>query len=104
MVNPASNCGKPLDPYMGSKLFFKMIVNFLLEGSEMNSQELKIYTALTHVEQPEDYRITDDGTKLYTLMDGGLVRFEGIDLDKMCPMQLYHWARSKMNDQRMSRW
>lgn len=70
----------------------------------MNSQELKIYTALTHPVAREDYRITNDGTRIYTLVDGALEYFEGVDLDKMESLQLYCWTQSKISDLRMSRW
>jgi hypothetical protein len=70
----------------------------------VNSKELRIYTALTHPTSPEDYRITDDGKKLYTIMDGGLVCLDGENLDKMKPIDLYDWARRKMNGLRLALW
>lgn len=70
----------------------------------MNSEELGIYTALTHPTSPEDYRITNDGTKLYTIMEGGLVCFEGEGLDKMSGVDLYHWAQRKAMELQKSRW
>lgn len=62
----------------------------------MNSEELRIYTALTHPTSPEDYRITENGTKLYTMMDGSLICVEGESLDQMSPIDLYHFAQEKM--------
>lgn len=57
----------------------------------MNSKELGIYTALTHSTSPEDYRIIDNGTKLYVLVPGGMVYFEGEKLDQMSSQELYEF-------------
>lgn len=62
----------------------------------MNSEELKIYTALTHPTSPEDFRITDEGTKLYTIWNGVLVCFEGEGLDSMTPTALYFWYQEQL--------
>jgi hypothetical protein len=62
----------------------------------MNSKELRIYTALTHRDAPEDYRITDNGTRIYTMVDGALMYFEGEDLDDMNPRELYAWTQNEI--------
>jgi hypothetical protein len=67
-------------------------------GVEMNSEELKIYTALTHPTAPESYRITDNGTKLWTIEQGSLICFEGEELDKMSASSLYFWYREKLTE------
>lgn len=68
----------------------------------MNSEELGIYTALTHPTARESYRITGNGTKLYTMMDGSLICIEGAALDQMSPVELYRFAQEKMNEIRMN--
>lgn len=70
----------------------------------MNSAEIGIYVALTHPTARESYRITDDGTKIYVLVDGGLVYFEGVDLDKMSSLVLYRWVQHEIMDLRMARY
>lgn len=70
----------------------------------MNSEELRIYTALTHPTSTEDYRITDDGARLYVMVDGSLVRFEGEGLDKLSPSALYFFYREKLEEYRLSFW
>jgi hypothetical protein len=70
----------------------------------MNSEELRIYTALTHPTSPEDYRITEDGTKLYVMMNGVLVCFEGEELDKMSATHLYNWYVDQLTEYRLKMW
>lgn len=62
----------------------------------MNSREIGIYVALTHPAAPESYRIVDEGTKLYTLVDGVLVSFDGEKLDEMSATDLYLWAQREI--------
>ncbi|QEQ93897.1 hypothetical protein SEA_KARDASHIAN_32 [Streptomyces phage Kardashian] len=70
----------------------------------MNSEELKIYTLLTHPTAKEDYKITDEGTKLWVMVDGGLVYFEGEGLDKMSPSSLYFFYREKLQEYYTNLW
>lgn len=70
----------------------------------MNSEELRIYTALTHPTAKEDYRIVENGTKLYTLVNCGLVFFQGEDLDKMTPTALYYWYQEQLMKYHESIW
>ena len=70
----------------------------------MNSEELKIYTALTHPTSPENFRITDNGTKLWTLVDGSLHHFVGEELDKMSATKLYFWYQEKLTEYRFEQW
>lgn len=62
----------------------------------MNMKELGIYTSLRNT--PEQYRITDDGTKFYTLMYNQLVCFEGEGIDKMTSEQLAAFIRRSAQD------
>lgn len=68
----------------------------------MNSKEIGIYVALTHSAAPESYRITDGGTKIYVIVDGTLVFFEGEKLDEMSGIQLYNWTQQKIHEWRMT--
>lgn len=53
----------------------------------MNVKELGIYTALRNT--PEEYRITDGGTRFYTLVYNTLVCFEGERLDELSQQELF---------------
>lgn len=64
----------------------------------MNSKELGIFTAMTNPRAPEQYRITDGGTKLYTIMWGGLVCFEGVSLDKMNATELFAFYQKSLKE------
>lgn len=57
----------------------------------MNSKELRIYTLLTHPVSPESYYVGDDGSSLYVMESGVMVRLEGENLNKLTPMELYRW-------------
>ena len=70
----------------------------------MNSKELRIYTLLTHPTSPQSYEITDDGTKLWVMVDGTLVGFDGEGLDKMTASSLYFFYREKLQEHRMKIW
>lgn len=70
----------------------------------MNGKEIGIYVALTHSAAPESYRITDDGTKIYVIVDGGLVYFEGKGLDEMGGAELYNWTQQKIREWRQSQY
>jgi hypothetical protein len=73
-------------------------------GEVMNSEELKIYTLLTHLTAREDFAITDDGTKLWVMVDGSLMHFEGEGLDKLTPTSLYFFYQEKLQDYYRSFW
>lgn len=64
----------------------------------MNSKEIKIYTLLTHKNAPEAYKIVDDGTRLYVILDGVLHYFEGVDLDKMSDRELVNFYYEKRDE------
>lgn len=66
----------------------------------MNSQELRIYTRLTHPAKPESHIISDDGTKLYIMEPGCMAILEGESLDKMTGRELYSWYLSAIRDWR----
>jgi hypothetical protein len=66
----------------------------------VNSEELKIYTALTHPVAPESYRVTDNGTRLYVLINGVLAMFGGEALDEMTPNELYAWYQNRLEEYR----
>lgn len=71
----------------------------------MNSKELEIFTALTHKNSPEDYRIVDDGTKIYVLLWRSiLISFEGEGLDKMSSLELYRFVEEQKEDYIMKMW
>lgn len=64
----------------------------------MNSEELRAYTALSHPDQPEDYRVSEDGKTLYVLTSGFMAYLHGENLDKMTPEELYAWHLPKLRD------
>lgn len=70
----------------------------------MNNKELKIYTALNHRDAPEDYRITDEGTRIYTMVDGVLMYFDGERLDEMGSRELYVWTQEKIREFHEKQW
>jgi hypothetical protein len=70
----------------------------------MNSAEIGIYIALTHPTARENYRITNEGARIYVLVDGGLAYFEGKNLDKMGSMELYRWVQYQIMDLRRARY
>lgn len=70
----------------------------------MNSEELKIYTLLTHPTAPQSYHISDNGTKIWSIVDGSLVYFEGENLDSMSATSLFFWYQEKLKDYRFEQW
>lgn len=62
----------------------------------MNVRELGIYTALQNT--PEQYRITDEGTRLWVLEYNVLVCLKGEKLDEMHPKDLYEWYQYKLRE------
>lgn len=70
----------------------------------MNSEELKIYTLLTHPTAPQSYHISDNGTKLWSIIEGALVYFEGENLDQMSATSLFFWYRTKLEEHRLKQW
>lgn len=62
------------------------------------NESLGFYIAMTHPQKPDQYRVSEDGTKLYMMERGLMVCLEGEDLDKMTPAELYAWHLPKLRE------
>jgi hypothetical protein len=60
----------------------------------MNREERSIYTGLKS--NPDMIYVTADGTKLYTLVTGGMMCFSGVDFSSMDEEQINLYIQEKL--------